>query len=88
MPGKPARHGNVLVHVGNGPWLGRVHVNPGVRRPEAIHDRRARRVADRCLTMGIGEKCSPLGKTINIGRIGVGMTSQAAYPVVHVVNRD
>ena len=63
-----------------------VCVDAGRRGPQAGHDRHAGRIAQRCGTIRLLKKDPFLGKSIDIGRLGLRMTAQTADPVVQIVD--
>ncbi len=57
-------------------------------RPPAKHHTGPGRIADRRLAMGIGEKDAPFCQPVDIWRAGVGVPSEAAHPIIEVVDSD
>ena len=64
-----------------------VAVYAGCGRQQAGHRGSPGWIAGGGRAMGIGEERSSLGKTINVGRLDVGMSAKASHPVLHVVHR-
>ena len=88
VPGEILRQRNAVACALHIPDARRQPVNAGGGRPQSRQQAGARGIAQRRLAMSIAEERAARGQAIQVRCLRLGMSSQAADPVIQVVNGD
>ncbi len=88
MRGEALGQGDLALQSGNRTDARHEPIDPGSGRTQSCEHAAARWIAQRSLTVRVGEESAARSEPVDVWRFGLGMSTKAADPIIQVINGD